>query len=255
MGSVKWLDANMCAPLGAIFHRQVQLGRGIRLHGYSGEPRKIALKNGFLQQFGRNVLKDVNKTTIQYRQFQSQDTEAFETYITTHFRPRSHGFPKMSARLLRRFRSSLFELYGNAIEHSETKLGVFACGQFYPWAHRLDFSIADLGVGMREKVRKYLERDIGADEAIAWAMNGNTTRTGGRPGGLGLKLIREFITLNGGRIIVVSNQGYWEYEKNKTQARSFNRPFPGTVVTIEINAADKESYCLKGEITPDDVFK
>jgi len=255
MAPVKWLDANMCAPLGAIFHRQIKGGRRIRLLGYAGDPRKIALKNGFLQQFGRDVVKDSNKTTIQYHQFQRQDRDAFETYITTHFRPRSRGLPKMSDLLLRKFRASLFELYGNAIEHSETKLGVFACGQFYPRAHRLDFSIADLGVGMREKVRKHLGRELDAPEAIAWAMEGNTTRTGGRPGGLGLRLIREFIKLNGGRIIVVSNDGYWESVKDTLQSKLFNRPFPGTVVTIEINTADKASYFLKNEISPDDVFK
>jgi hypothetical protein len=255
MSSVKWLDANMCAPLGALFHRQLQLGKAIRLRGYSGKPREIALKNGFLQQFGQNVLRDSNNTTIQYREFQRRDREAFETYITTHFRPGSRGLPKMSDRLLRKFRVSLFELYGNAIEHSESELGVFACGQFFPRAHRLDFSIADLGVGMREKVRRHLGREIGADEAIAWAMEGNTTRTGGRPGGLGLRLIREFIKLNGGRIVVVSSDGYWECTRDEFQSKLFERPFPGTVVTIEINTADKTSYCLQSEISPDDVFK
>jgi len=255
MSSVRWLAGNMCAPLGAVFEREAQRGRRIRLLGYSGKPRQNALKNGFLQQFGRDVIEDTNKTTIQYRQFQGTEREAFEEYITAHFRSRSRGLPEMSEPLLRRFRASLFELYGNAIEHSATRLGVFACGQFYPKSHRLDFAIADLGVGMREKVGRHLGREISADAAIKWAMSGNTTKTGARPGGLGLQLIQEFIKLNKGRIIVVSSEGYWEYAKDKVQSKLFDRPFPGTVVTIEINTADKAYYCLQSEISPNDVFK
>ena len=255
MESVKWLDANMCAPLGAIFQRQIERGRRIRLLDFSGKPLEIAQKNGFLERFGQDTVPDTYKTTIQYHEFRREERDAFEKYITSHFRPRSRGLPKMSDALLRKFRESLFELYGNAIDHSETALGIFACGQFFPRLHRLDFSIADLGIGIRGRVLRDLGRKMKADSAIAWAMDGNTTRRGRRPGGLGLKLIREFIKLNGGRIIVVSNEGYWEYAKDEVQARLFGRPFPGTVVTIEINTADKASYCLRSEIRADDVFK
>jgi hypothetical protein len=83
----------------------------------------------------------------------------------------------------------------------------------------------------------------------------NTTKTGPIPGGLGLKLLREFITLNKGCIQVVSDKGFWEQDSNgNVITKAFSYPFPGTVVNIEINTADKNTYALSSEISTDDIF-
>jgi hypothetical protein len=247
-----WMDANMCAPLGAILDRQVRAGMDVRFA--SIHPEDILRKNGFLSQFGRPPIADTHSTTIAYHKFRPRDNASFQDYIGTHFRKRCLGLPKMSEALLRKFRESLFEVYENAVDHSETQIGIFACGQFYPARHRLDFSIADLGVGMRERIKRDLSLDMSPPDAVSWAMEGNTTRRGRRPGGLGLQLIREFIALNGGRIIVVSDAGYWELKGSKLQARPLEWPFPGTVVTIEVNTADAKSYRLTSEINPNEIF-
>src|SRR3989442_10337383 len=75
----------------------------------------------------------------------------------------------------------------------------------------------------------------------------NTTKTRRIPGGLGLKLLRDFIRLNQGRIQIVSDAGYWEFAKGTATTRRFDKPFPGTTVNLEINAADHHSYCLPSE--------
>ena len=95
----------------------------------------------------------------------------------------------MSAGLFRKLQESLYEIFSNAVIHSETRLGIYACGQFFPNKHRLDFTIVDLGIGIRENVRRKAGLDLTAPLAIAWAMEGkNTTKRGRIPGGLGLKL-------------------------------------------------------------------
>ena len=94
-----------------------------------------------------------------------------------------------------------------------------------------------------------------AEHAIAWALEGNnTTKTGSIPGGLGLKLIRDFIKLNGGRIQIVSDAGYWETHKDGNAVLPFTAAFPGTLVNIEINTADKCAYQLASEAAPDNLF-
>jgi hypothetical protein len=119
----------------------------------------------------------------------------------------------------------------------------------------MDFSVADLGIGIQQNLHERLGLDLPAEQAINWAMEGkNTTKFGPIPGGLGLKLLREFIELNRGRIQVVSDKGYWELCRGKVLTKVFPEPFPGTVVNIEINTADTKSYCLSSEITPDDIF-
>lgn len=81
----------------------------------------------------------------------------------------------------------------------------------------------------------------------------NTTRSG-ESGGLGLKLIREFVSLNKGRIVIVSDAGYWELQNGQVTKEDFIYAFPGTIVLIEINTADTKSYALKSEIDPYNIF-
>ncbi len=161
----------------------------------------------------------------------------------------------MSSGLLKKFRESVFEIFSNAVMHSRTELGIFSCGQYFPTRHRLNFSVADLGIGFRQNVKENTGLDLTAEKAIDWATRGrNTTRQGPIPGGLGLKLLREFISLNGGRIQIVSDTGYWEQEKDHTSTARFSLPFPGTVVGIEINTSDTQSYVLSSEVSESDIF-
>ncbi len=91
---------------------------------------------------------------------------------------------------------------------------------------------------------------MNSDQAILWALQeGNTTRKGSVPGGLGLKLLREFVALNQGRIQIVSDRGYWECGSRGETAKRLDHSFPGTVVNLEINTADNKSYGLISEST------
>ena len=69
-----------------------------------------------------------------------------------------------------------------------------------------------------------------------------------------MKLLSEFIDLNGGRIQIVSDAGYWKREKGKTSTARLSEPFPGTVVSVEINTADTQSYILSSELSETEIF-
>ncbi len=250
-----WIDANMCAPLGAILYRKKTENITVCFTNISSMVRSILRKNHFLSQFGESEKQDSYGTTIEYRRFETVGKvyEDFKQYVIKYFRSGSLGLPDMSLPLLKRFRESLFEIFSNAIEHSYTQYGIFTCGQFFPKQKRLLFTITDLGIGIDGNIYKNLQRKLPAERAIIWAISGKTTRRG-RSGGLGLQLIREFIKLNQGRLIIVSSAGYWELSKGKVSTRTLFRPFPGTVVTIDIDTSDKTSYCLSSEIDSSDVF-
>lgn len=162
----------------------------------------------------------------------------------------------MSDALTKRFRQSLLELFLNASIHSDSKSGIFACGQFFPKKHRLDFTIADAGVGIRENVRRYTRRQkMSSCAAIEWALaEGNSTKTGRQPGGLGLKLIKDFIRMNKGKFQIVSRFGYYEFSADGDSVTKMAHDFPGTCVNIEINTKDTSSYCLKSELSSNDIF-
>jgi hypothetical protein len=253
MRKVNWFDANMCAAFGAILYRVGRKPNIVTLLNLKKGVETILSKNGFLSYYGREKKLDTYETTIEYKRFEPKDDRYFAAYIEENMVGK--GIPKMSEGLHKKFIESIFEIFSNAVIHSKTKMGIFSCGQFFPNKKRLVFSIADLGIGILKNVKEHIKREMTAEQAIGWAVEGkNTTKVGRIPGGLGLKLLREFITMNQGRIQIVSDKGYWELSGKKAFTKSFLNPFPGTTVNIEINTADTNSYCLSSEIKSEDIF-
>lgn len=254
MNGTSWFDADMCAPFGAILYRMGGNMNTVRLTDIRPNVENILLKNGFLSHYGRGKIPDRWGTTIPYQRFDSKDDRYFADYIENELIHRSE-MPAMSPGLLKKFRESIFEIFSNAVLHSHTKLGIFSCGQFFPKRDRLDFSVADLGIGMRREIKDNTGLDLSPEAAIVWATEGrNTTKRGPVPGGLGLKLLIEFIDLNGGCIQITSDAGYWRRQNKKNITAPFSSPFPGTVVSVEINTADTNSYKLVSELSEADIF-
>lgn len=254
MSAVKWFDADMCVLLGAILSRLNGNLNAVSLTNISGEVERILSKNGFLSHYGRKKIPDHFGTTIPYRRFDTRDDHLFAEYIEMELIHRSE-IPGMSPRLLKKFRESIFEIFSNAVTHSKTELGIFSCGQFFPKRNRLNFSVTDLGIGICQNVNEVTGLGLSPEEAIEWATDkNNTTRQGSIPGGLGLKLLKKFIDINGGYIQIVSDAGYWRREKGETTTYRFSQPFYGTVVNIEIDTADTKSYRLSSEMAKTDIF-
>ncbi len=254
MKAAVWFDADMCAAFGAILYRLRGNLNSVQLINAAPRVETILSKNGFLSHYGRQKIPDHWGTTVAYQRFDVKDDRYFSGYIEHELIQRSE-VPEMSQGLLKKFRESIFEIFSNAVLHSNSKLGIFSCGQFFPNKNRLVFTVADLGVGMRKKVCDYLEKDLSAEKAIRWAFEKhNTTKRDRIPGGLGLKLLCEFIDLNGGRIQIASDSGYWKREDKQTITHQISELFPGTVVSIEINTADRTSYKLSSESEDNEIF-
>ena len=253
LDATSWLDADMCAAFWAILHN-LSGPNTVKLTGIRSNVESILSKNGFLSHYGRNKIPDRWGTTIPYKRFDVKDDRYFADYIEHELLHRTE-LPVMSLGLMKKFRESIFEIFSNAVLHSQTKLGIFSCGQFFPKRHSLVFSVADLGIGIRRNIQDSLGLELSPERAINWAtQQGNTTKRGPIPGGLGLKLLGEFIDLNGGCIQIVSDAGYWRRQNRNTDMTLLRHPFPGTVVTIEINAADANSYMLASELNAADIF-
>jgi hypothetical protein len=244
----------MCAAFGAILYSLGENLNRVNLIHVPQDIETILSQNGFLSHYGGIQISDHWRTTIPYQRFDVKDDHYFARYIETEFIHRPE-IPKMSPGLLKKFRESIFEIFSNAVLHSDTELGIFSCGQFFPHQNQLGFTVADLGVGIRQNIEDYAGLKLSPEEAIIWATEGfNTTKRGNVPGGLGLKILCEFIDLNGGSIQIVSDAGYWQRKKEKIVTKSLNYPFPGTVVSVEINTADTKVYYLASELNTEDIF-
>jgi hypothetical protein len=254
MGEAHWFDADMCAPFGAILYGLGESPNSIKLTNIHPTVETILSKNGFMSNYGREKVPDRWGTTIPYQRFDVKDDRYFASYIETKLIQRSE-IPAMSPGLLKKFRESIFEIFSNAVLHSRTKMGIFSCGQFFPKRNKIDFSVTDLGIGIRQNVKENEYLDLDPENAIVWATEGcNTTKRGQIPGGLGLKLLCEFIDLNHGCIQIVSDAGYWRRENGNIVIARLSYVFPGTIVNLEINTADTQSYVLSTKMSKTNIF-
>ena len=253
MSQVCSFDANMAAPLGAILVQVADEFNIVKIVDVPDKVEQVLRKNRFLTNYWYEPLDDADHITMPFRRLRLSDEGEFEEYIYRQLSGR--GIPKMSEEASRLFKKKVFEVYQNAVAHSESELGVFVCGQFFPHQHRLDFTIADVGIGIREAVRRFFNNPrISSLPALKWALRPlNTTKRGCQPGGLGLEFLQKFARLNKGRIQIASRFGFYELNCGKETFEEMKTDFPGTAVTIGINTADEGVYFLKSEIDTDDV--
>lgn len=76
-----WVDANMCAPLGAILYKVGRDLNSVRLANVPSGVEKILSKNGFLCNYGWPRRKDTYGSTIEYKRFEPKDDRYFAEYI------------------------------------------------------------------------------------------------------------------------------------------------------------------------------
>lgn len=239
---VRRFDANMVSPLAVIKLRLNLSGKKVSFRGLRGGVERGLRSTGF---FG-DVPPSPLQSTIPFSQFGLEEAKKFASYTDIYLRGK--GIPKMSIELRKKFLEGLDEIFNNAAIHSSSPGGVFCSGQAIKEGARLEFVIADAGVGMKNNIKNSLGLELSAPDAINWSMSGsNTTRLGDMPGGLGLKILREFIQLNKGEIIVVSDAGYWSFREDRVLSLPLATAFPGTAVNVEIKTNDTSRYYLASE--------
>lgn len=113
--------------------------------------------------------------------------------------------------------------------------------------------ITDIGVGIKNVVNKRFNSNISAVQAIEWAVKDRHTTKENISGGIGLSLLYEFISINKGKVQIISNEGFWQLDNGKITTNTFENEFPGTIVNISVRTDDQNTYMLNSEIT-DDIF-
>ena len=253
--NVKFIEANLCAFIGAIFELLENNSNTINFDNISSRVLNILRKNNFLTQYGYDKVEDNYDTTLVYRKFNLNADKDFYEYIKTQLLAKP-DFPLHSELLGKRISENIFELYENARFHGLCSY-IHVCGQFYPQKNLkpLHFTIVDKGVTIKDNVSKHLKKDISGIDAIEWAMKlGNTTKTGSNPGGLGLSVIFEFIEKNKGKIDIISADGYYEFSNDYIIKKSLSFPFDGTMVNLRFNLNDKSYYKLVDEDDFENIF-
>lgn len=238
--SVKWFDANMAAALGAVLAGIRDRYNAVSIVDLPWSLQSILERNGFLSGFGHVLPSEWGDTVIPYARFKTSEANRFYDYLEEYLP--SRGLPEMTSAFALRFQQSLGEIFINAQTHSQSKLGVFVCGQFFPTKQKLHITIADAGITIPGNVSLRFNRKVPPIVALRWALEEGHTTKQGTPGGVGLRLLRQFVALNGGRLQIASSRAFWKFDAVNEEFVQLSEQFPGTVVTLEVNTADTKLY-------------
>ncbi|WP_184549596.1 hypothetical protein [Mucilaginibacter sp. FT3.2] len=250
-----WFDGTLCAVLGNILDGLRIRNNKIRLFDLPAHILTTFRRNKFLEAFTDLSSNDQAPLTIPYQKFKLQDEDRAKDFIKKQLFDKP-DMPKMSDEAKKSVLVSIFEVCVNAITHGKCD-SVYTCGQISPNRIPPEVAIAfvDLGRTIKANVNEYLKSQRSGNSTILWALDeGNTTKTGAEPGGLGLKLLQNLINLNNGSLQIVSADGFIELKNGIFKEHQMIDYFPGTIVTIKLRLGDSNFYVLSNEIDTDNIF-
>lgn len=248
-----FLRQNAVAYLGAI-STYLKIDCGYKVFYKMGTMNERIIKmltdDGFIQKnftTHKNSNKPISSDVVKFNHFKgdlNSDVELsreIRSYIDDDWL--KNDWIRISETLKQDISAKMYEIFANALEHSKSTVGCFACGQKYEETSEFVLSVIDLGVGIPGSVKKFLNEPINDTEAIAWAFKNNNTTRSNKVGGLGLDLIAEFLSLNHGELSIYSNNVCYRIKDKKVIIVPIETFFPGTIVNIRLRI-DKNSFYL-----------
>lgn len=246
------IDGNLAAVLGAVFDKLISEGIEIKLTHSSYQKVKRSLgRNHFFEAWGINSSVQDKENYIVYKTFKDGSAEEFKKYIK-HELIQKQRFPKHTELVETKLIESVYEIYANAITHSNSD-SVTCCGEFDETDQVLHLTIVDCGTTIPCNVNNYFRKHgkhaLSSCDAIEWAFeDGHTTKPKEKePGGLGLGILRDFIELNRGTLDLVSGKGHITLHGKELSAREVENSFPGTIINMNFNFNDSSVYYLESE--------
>lgn len=246
--------ANMSAALGAVLDKFTANLNDIHFDYLSPQIESILLKNDFLTYYGKQRALDINNTTIIFQKLKPTDGKYFKNYVIEELiEGHISDLPQMSQGVKEKMVEAIYEIFVNAQIHSETDF-IYTCGQFFPNKNKIEFTIVDTGIGFKEKINQRFNSSLSAIQAIKWAVQDKKTTKEGISGGIGLAVLREFVKMNKGKMQIISNEGFYQYDQGGEVTKTFIGQFPGTIVNLQFRTDDNNNYLLKSEIDINNIF-
>ncbi len=248
----QWFAANLSAALGAVLDKLQENLNTIKIVDSDTGIERILQKNGFLSFFNYPTAHDNFITTIRYLKLKPADGKFFNNYVFNELLSRDE-LPEMSDGARNKIAEAIYEIFVNAQIHSETEY-IYTCGQFFPSKDKIEFTIVDTGIGFKNRVNKRFNVNFNAVQAIKWAVKDKSTTKMDITGGIGLAFLKEFIGINKGKMQIISNDGFYQFDGQTEETKLFDAEFPGTIVNLQFRTNDSNSYVLKKEVNVNDIF-
>ena len=240
-----FLKQNAVAFLGGMISHIKSIGGSVSLNTdtLTSALQANLEQNGFLFEMGEDV-SPWDGNSVPYREDREPDMQKISRYLQEKWIGK--GWLNIDPSLIEAIVSNVLEIYSNAFTHGYSPNGVYSCGQKYPQLEELKITAIDFGIGIPQSVRNYLQATgkqdtISDDKALQLAFQeGFSTRP--ELGGMGLKLLKEFIHVNKGRLDIYSHSGHAIIDANGEHYEIIDSFFKGTVVNISINIDQKFYY-------------
>lgn len=213
-------------------------------------------QNGFISTFRRSI-GPWTGNSIPYREDFNENASSIMDYLKTKWLGR--GWVHVSELLRDAIVGRVWEIYANAFEHGQSPIGIFSCGQRYPYHHELKLTVVDFGVGIPSNVRLFFRDDprsrfLSAASCLKWAFeSGTTTKPNGTSRGMGLDLLKNFVKVNRGRLEIFSHEGYALISEGQETFMNRQTFFEGTLVNITLRC-DESYYQLSSEVIDEPIF-
>lgn len=144
--------------------------------------------------------------------------------------------------------SKLYEIFINAGTHGKNELGTYTYGTLR--RNEFIFTIYDAGVGIKENVNHFLQKNYSAQEAMNWALkSGNSTLITDYPRGAGFSLLETFAYKNSGKITLCSDNIICIMEKGNRTFRCMKTNIRGTLFIMNIKADREYIYDMNKEMS------
>lgn len=234
LSSAKFIDANLCATLDAIFYLlNKESGHNFFLNYVDIKKRfDIFLRNGFIRDQDSEFREvDSGSSAVRLTRFTSESDELFVKFLEESLFANS-GFKNMPT-IKNEIIGHFLEIFANISLHSRTKDPVFACGQYYPRKKILKFTLVDLGIGFFEPINNFKKANVSTvKEAIDWALKeGNSTKED-TLGGSGLSQLKDYCEQKGHVFQIITNGICWTNGTGQLNYWPMGE-FPGTTINLE----------------------
>lgn len=182
------------------------------------------------------------------------------------------NFPDLGAddrRDLRDYLRYLFtELMNNVIDHSGSAVGGYTMAQYFGTSKKIQFVVADRGVGFLDNMRLNFPEINTESDAIGKAFEKGVTSTrqtmydAQRNAGFGLYAMLKIMEMTDGRFVVISNDTLIRYSHGNFDHIRLSHPWKGVVVAFEFDEANinydmdyfKRSYLWGDSLGEDEDF-
>jgi hypothetical protein len=242
----KSIGAGATVLIGGLYHYLKSKDRTLKIDLGSMSPAlntKIR-RVGLYQVFNITSKKELTLNQRRFAHFQPGMDESqlierlVQMIVSDWIGDKANSLPMETGDLV----GKLWELFHNVFDHSQSPLGAFCSCEYLPVGNMLRFVVADYGKGIPANVRKYLGReDIDSLIGLLVAFErGFTTRersVGGKNlGGVGLKLLREFVVKYNCRMDVFSESAIARILPNESAVKYEKIPFNflGTMVVLTV---------------------